>query len=350
LLSVMTLLLVTTACYTHLIPSKTSVKRLLTERKQEGIRNHNMDEAEFYVVQLTDIHIGLYKSVERVQSAVNRINEMVKNKEKNIKLVFVTGDLTDGALREQYETCRKILDQLLVPYLPMLGNHDIWSYNRTWQEPIPTADVFFGKLFADKFKEAKLMFGDRFDYNNQSVSNPEHNNILSWFQNFELQMNDKLIFLALDWNSRRRWLSVLKGPWPGTELHNFTGGTFQWLETKLQQIQKKGYNDKKIVFLQHHPFRCPFYVPEFMYGFNQEEKDQIHSLLAKYLPIDRYWGHFAGHYHRWHEGPAFDDKEWQFFYQWESCACKVDGSFAVINFKNFNDIVSIEKVIAGPTN
>jgi 3-deoxy-D-manno-octulosonate 8-phosphate phosphatase KdsC-like HAD superfamily phosphatase len=35
---------------------------------------------------------------------VNRINEMVKNKEKNIKLVFVTGDLTDGALHFRSNT------------------------------------------------------------------------------------------------------------------------------------------------------------------------------------------------------------------------------------------------------
>jgi predicted MPP superfamily phosphohydrolase len=321
-------------------------------RKQNEIHMNSLGtEEEFAFAQITDIHIGDANSTLRLQNAVNQINQMVKNKQKNIKWVFATGDLTSSAIHNQFETCKKILDQLIVPYVPMIGNHDIWSYNHTWEETLPTGDLFFGKLFADKFDEVKRLLGDGFDYNNKSVPNPEHNNILSWFHNFELQVNDKLIILGLDFNSRKHALKELgyKGSWPGSELHDFPGGTLQWLEAKLLEIQKRGYDGKKIVLLQHHPYRCPFYVPDFIYSFSHDQKSRIRDILAKYLPIDRYWGHFAGHFHRWHEGPAFDESEWQSFYQWETCACKIDGSFAVANVKNGNEIVNIEKHIAGPS-
>ena len=122
-----------------------------------------------------------------MQTTVAKINSLVS--EKNIKYVFITGDVTNTALPEQYATARKLLDSLTVPYIPSIGNHvknfsttnfftpkDQWSYNSTWEEVHPTGDALFAKTFADKFQQEGVTF-----YNNQTCYNSEEN-IISWFQ------------------------------------------------------------------------------------------------------------------------------------------------------------------------
>jgi hypothetical protein len=39
---------------------------------------------------------------------------------------------------EQWVKAKELLSHLKVPYLPVFGNHDIWSYNSTYEEPYPT--------------------------------------------------------------------------------------------------------------------------------------------------------------------------------------------------------------------
>jgi hypothetical protein len=255
--------------------------------------------------------------------------------------------VTTSAVHAEFDRCRSILNQLQVPWLPMIGNHDIWTYNSTYEEPVPTGDLYFGKLFADVYERVKQQLGDGFDYNNVTTVNKEHNDITSWFHNFELKLSDNVVVLALDWNSRKHAVSQLgyKGSFPGSELHMFPGGTFDWLEKKLQKLQQE--KPKSIIILQHHPFRTPMFVPEFIYSFSSHQKGLIKDLLKKYITIPTYWGHFAGHFHRWYTGPAFDEKEWSSFMQWESAASKTDGSFALIDVKG-DRIVNIEKYIVGP--
>jgi hypothetical protein len=52
----------------------------------------------------------------------------------------------------------------------------------------------FGRTFSQKFNLSNVI------YNNQISYNPD-NKINSWFQNFEIKINN-LIILCLDWNSR----------------------------------------------------------------------------------------------------------------------------------------------------
>jgi 3',5'-cyclic-AMP phosphodiesterase len=47
------------------------------------------------------------------------------NKLKNIDFVIQTGDLTDFGLLQEYNWMKEILDQLDVPYFPVIGNHDL---------------------------------------------------------------------------------------------------------------------------------------------------------------------------------------------------------------------------------
>jgi len=251
---------------------------------------------------------------------VKKINLLLKT--YPIKFVFITGDVTNSATTGQYAEVRKILDELEVNYYPSLGNHDVWQYNSSWEEQNPTGDALFAKTFQDRLSQVTF-------YNNLTVWNPEQD-INSWFQNWELRVGG-ISFISLDWNSRHPavWELGYKGAMPGAQLHNFTGGTLPFLASRLQVIPD---NIKTIVFLQHHPYRSPWYVPEWIYGFSTDQKDAVRYLLTYYQPLDRYWGVFAGHWHRWYNGTAFD--EWPKFWEWETDACKNNAAITLVTVED----------------
>jgi len=45
---------------------------------------------------------------------------------ENVRFAFVTGDLTDSGEPLEFDTVRRELDALNIPYFPIIGNHDIW--------------------------------------------------------------------------------------------------------------------------------------------------------------------------------------------------------------------------------
>jgi 3',5'-cyclic AMP phosphodiesterase CpdA len=67
-----------------------------------------------------------------LELSVKKINDLVRV--ENIKYVIITGDITNSATVQQYQDLKNILDKLIIPYIPLMGNHDIWSYNSTWEE------------------------------------------------------------------------------------------------------------------------------------------------------------------------------------------------------------------------
>jgi len=102
--------------------------------------------------------------------------------------------------------------------------------------------------------------------------------------------------LACDWNSRQHAASALgyKGAWPGAELHNYQGGTFIWLRDQLAKLQSIRNDKRQVIMMQHHPFRTPLGIPDWIYGFNSQSKEAVRNLLSNYLPVERYWGVIAG--------------------------------------------------------
>ena len=102
--------------------------------------------------------------------AIEKINNLTR--QENIKMVFITGmqhltrfqlsvsggnpcvvlrvragDITNSAMPEQWAKAKEVLSHLKVPYLPVFGNHDIWSYNSTYEEPYPTGTSYLPLRF-----------------------------------------------------------------------------------------------------------------------------------------------------------------------------------------------------------
>ena len=294
-------------------------------------------DPQFYTFALlSDIHIGDIgaNALGRARSAVAKINQLAANVSVNLQAVFITGDLTNSAMPDQYETVRAILNNLTVPYYPVIGNHDQWLYNSTWEDRAPVGDQLFAHIFQSRLNQSIIV-----NYPNGTVWNPTHN-CSSWFQNYRLQIHNN-IFLALDWNSRHHAVATLgyKGSMPGADLYDFPDGTFNWLEEQLKELNQR---TETIVLLQHQPFRAPIYIPGEIYAFGEGKRLRIEHLLREHKTLN-YFGVFAGHFHMWSDGTAFDNMPK--FRQFETDACKVAQAIALVTANvQTGEIVNIEKL------
>ena len=81
---------------------------------------------------------GLH-STEFLRQVVNLINS---NRSKyNIAFVVVTGDLSDSAELSELHKAKEILNDLEVPWIPIIGNHDVWPYYGPQFEDNPSAKM-----------------------------------------------------------------------------------------------------------------------------------------------------------------------------------------------------------------
>lgn len=147
----------------------------------------------------------------------------------------------------------------------------------------------------------------------------------------------------MDWCTRTK--HIVNGTLPLADLHDFPGGTFQWLRSRLKNIKEQGVKPKSIVFVQHHSFDT-WIFPRWYMGFIEEKRIALMKLLSEYLPISAYWGVFSGHIHRWFDGRPFSERGWENFRQWETYATKYEPAVTVATFRD-SKIVKIEKLL-GP--
>lgn len=147
-------------------------------------------DSDFYTFALlSDIHIGDIgaNALGRARSAVAKINQLAANASNNLQAVFITGDLTNSAMPSQYETVYQVLNNLTVPFFPIIGNHDQWVYNSTWEDQGPRGDQLFAKMFQSILRQPSII-----NYPNGTVWNPTHQ-CPSWFQNYRLRIHNNVI-------------------------------------------------------------------------------------------------------------------------------------------------------------
>lgn len=105
-----------------------------------------------------------YYLTERLKGVVKWVNENTGIDKHNIKFVVVTGDISDSGECSELKRVREILDSLEIPYFPVIGSHDVWSWY-AWQdekskmhktEETPIGDTYFNKIFDESFLEQQL--------------------------------------------------------------------------------------------------------------------------------------------------------------------------------------------------
>jgi len=266
---------------------------------------------------ITDLHIGWgipdydsegyydsglgqeYFVTERLRKAVQKINENYKNPEYNIKFVVVLGDIADTGEYSEFLKAREILNELEIPYVPIIGNHDIWPYTQKINvDPDGGLGGHIRSLSVKSKAEGEEALGDEYFEEVFWKGNSENvQKIRNLFSSFERQEDLEgyngadyfhnyyfsyvnINFVSLDFASR--WENELLGFSPVNSDLNIE--TMNWFIEKL-----KNTTEKTIVFT-HYPFSD--HLPDI--GFISSDLENIIGV------IDNYSGNilnFAGHMH-----------------------------------------------------
>ncbi|HZH68422.1 MAG TPA: metallophosphoesterase [Chitinophagales bacterium] len=274
--------------------------------------NKNKPNAQykFTFVHLTDTHIGEGESdygtpgfqndtmpegdVGRPAIRLRRAIQWINNNrlEHNIKFVIVTGDITDSGERSEFEKAKEILDALEIPYLPILGNHDVWPYVSYQNEaPYAYGDSVMNEVFKETFERCSQFFDDwndgfRLTRVYSPASQQEH-----YFHNYSFSY-DGFGFIAVDFNPRHHVEKAEPGVGGYARLNDFDQGSYPWLLDQVKHHPAKG--DKNLILLSHQPPHRDFL--SWYNGLPLQDVDQLTQGLLPYKDHLALW--LAGHVHR----------------------------------------------------
>jgi Icc protein len=209
------------------------------------------------IAQISDCHVtsagqlayGRIDTADRLRRVVRTIGAL----EIPPDLVIGTGDLVQGGTKAEYAALRSVLDELTVPFFPVLGNHDIRTNFR----------IAFPELVNSV---------DRFG-----------------FIEYAIERGDDPRILVLD--------TVRSGsPWP-----EFCAERLSWLKNQLASSPAP-----TLIAMHHPPFPCGI-------AWLDKATSEWSSELATVLVASGYVrGIICGHVHRaiygqWHGIPVYFD-------------------------------------------
>ncbi len=227
---------------------------------------------------------------ERLAEAVAKINTAAG--EHDIRVVMALGDFTDSAERSEMVRARELLDDLDVPYVPLIGNHDMWPYAWTDAETFveaegPTGDALFEEVFADHFAalEGELPGFVRAPTPSIDPTTGQERHFVNLA--FDLEGHH---LVGLDLGTREPAPAGYPGVGPEAELHDVDGGTWPWFTGHL--VDHPGLGERNVLVFSHHP---P--LPLGVDSFSADEFDAMEAFVHGLGSGDHLWGFFAGHWH-----------------------------------------------------
>ena len=232
------------------------------------------DDPLFSFAVIADPHVTGNAASENALRLANCVEWINANEEENlIELVAVVGDV---AWASGLATAKQILDDLTVPYLPVIGDNEIQSgYEEGFDTTFaPQYDSLAGTL-------------ENWQRPATPVWNPEIGDV-SYLQNFSFDHRG-LHFMGIDWNTRT--IGGLEGE--QADLHDFEGGTFPWFTGDIEACNKEfGEN---IIMFSHHPMHVAPVLPVEVAAFSPEEDGIVEAVTGGYG--DHVYANLAGHYH-----------------------------------------------------
>ncbi|MBU4175682.1 MAG: metallophosphoesterase, partial [Actinobacteria bacterium] len=285
--------------------------RLQLGATQEYTANDGLADTswEFSFVQLTDLHIGkgvddygtagyndaapagdVGTPAQNLRSAVNWINA---NRSGNkIKLVVVTGDISDSGEKSELLKAREILDTLTVPYAPVIGNHDIWPCTASEESPAPVGDRYFREVFGTHFDKLKATLPNWDNGTRDTLIWNGEDGYNCYFQNYAFDYAG-YHFICTDFNTREH-NQTGAGAGPVANLYDSADcrGTWHWYVNHLNAYRWKAADN--IFSFSHQPL-----YSNSLFTFSGDEYNTITDFL-----YDSYEGShtglwMGGHFHEY---------------------------------------------------
>ncbi len=275
--------------------------------------NKNLPGAQykFSFVHITDTHIGEgigdygtrgyfndtmpetddSKPARSLREAVKWIN--FHQADKNIKFVLVSGDMTGSGEKSEFQMFKQIMSGLNVPYVPLIGNHDIWPYVRyNTEAPYACGDSVINEVFDDVFERDRLFFDHWNDGTRLTRTYNPETQLDHYLQNFSFEY-DGFVFYGLDFNPRYHVNKAEPGIGPEAQLMDWDGGTYRWLKNDLAiNPNKKNHN---VCFFSHHPATDNILVILSNFVFDVDEYNKLVGMLTPYKDNLGLW--MTGHIH-----------------------------------------------------
>lgn len=266
--------------------------------------NNKQGGNSFTFAHITDIHIGrdiddygtlgyddeppqgdVGVAAQNLRDTVNWINENYQS--QGIQFVMITGDISDSAEKSEFMKAKEILDTLKIPYVPLVGNHDIWPYTANSEAPSAIGEQYFMEVFKDTFDSLRTRFGEWDDGTRLTKTwNPEQN-CYNYFQNFDFSYKG-YHFICADFNARFHSSTV--GVPSEASLYDFPGGTWYWFTRHYNEYTTIG-EDKMLIFAHHG------LTNDFNSTFSPNEYNKVSSFLYDNGNINRTGLWCYGHMH-----------------------------------------------------
>jgi len=341
------------------------IPSILTTNYNQNLSSTNW---EFSFVHITDIHIGEGsddfgspgfndsltgndpdQSADRLRKSVAWINQNAAN--EKIKFVIVSGDLTDSGEKSEFQLFKKIADSLTIPYIPLIGNHDIWQYTSNAESSKPNGDSIANVIFAPVFQNLSQSLPMWNNGTRETRIELTDNQCYAYLQNYAFSYGNYL-FALTDFATRSHAITGYFGVLPEADIYQFSGGSLNWLEQTINAYTNP--LSKNILIFSHFPMTKDPWA--FVNSFNTSEYETVLDVLSPKQEHAGAW--FAGHIHRDSEYgiSSFTPFSPSIIQGYEAGANKEfpEGHFRLVKVwdldtnLNVNEINGIEKLILYP--